>query len=90
MRWTVGVGIGLWRGCLTRFRLSPTTTWEHGESGAATAETEAIEQLGDDLDELIEKAVPEGRVVIVGHSNSPKPSSASSTHPTRTSSTPCP
>ncbi|MGW6442361.1 alpha/beta fold hydrolase [Lentzea sp. NPDC055074] len=40
----------------------------HGESGAASKETATIDQLGDDLGELIERAVPQGQVVIAGHS----------------------
>src|SRR5687767_10249134 len=40
----------------------------HGKSGAATKETATIERLGDDLGELIERGVPGGRVVVVGHS----------------------
>ncbi|WP_158841111.1 alpha/beta fold hydrolase [Saccharothrix deserti] len=40
----------------------------HGASSPADKETASIEQLGDDLGELIERLVPEGRVVIAGHS----------------------
>ncbi|WNV86480.1 alpha/beta hydrolase [Umezawaea sp. Da 62-37] len=40
----------------------------HGKSGPATKETATIEQLADDLGELIEREVPTGRVVLVGHS----------------------
>ncbi|ANZ40634.1 alpha/beta hydrolase [Lentzea guizhouensis] len=40
----------------------------HGGSGEADKETATIEQLGDDLGELIERAVPTGNVVIAGHS----------------------
>ncbi|MEU7478868.1 alpha/beta hydrolase [Lentzea sp. NPDC042327] len=40
----------------------------HGESSKADKETATIEQLGDDLGELIERAVPSGDVVIAGHS----------------------
>ncbi|MBP2471225.1 pimeloyl-ACP methyl ester carboxylesterase [Crossiella equi] len=40
----------------------------HGESSPATAETATIDQLADDLAVVIERAVPEGRVVVVGHS----------------------
>ncbi|MCP2167829.1 alpha/beta fold hydrolase [Goodfellowiella coeruleoviolacea] len=39
----------------------------HGESGPATPETATIEQLGDDLGQVIERAVPSGPVVVVGH-----------------------
>ncbi|MFD4668439.1 alpha/beta fold hydrolase [Lentzea sp. NPDC058450] len=40
----------------------------HGSSGGASKETATIEQLGEDLGELIERAVPQGHVVIAGHS----------------------
>ncbi|MDX8030304.1 alpha/beta hydrolase [Lentzea sp. BCCO 10_0856] len=40
----------------------------HGKSGPATKETATIDQLGEDLGELIERAVPAGQVVVVGHS----------------------
>lgn len=40
----------------------------HGKSGEATKETATIEQLGEDLGELIERAVPQGQVVVAGHS----------------------
>ncbi|XVS67977.1 alpha/beta fold hydrolase [Actinosynnema sp. CA-299493] len=40
----------------------------HGASSPADKETATIEQLGDDLGELIERLVPEGRVVVAGHS----------------------
>lgn len=40
----------------------------HGKSGGATKETATIDQLGEDLGELIERAVPHGQVVIAGHS----------------------
>lgn len=40
----------------------------HGGSDPADEETATVEQLGDDLGELIEHLVPQGRVVIVGHS----------------------
>jgi pimeloyl-ACP methyl ester carboxylesterase len=39
----------------------------HGASGLATTETATIDQLADDLGELIERAAPSGRVVVVGH-----------------------
>jgi len=39
----------------------------HGESSAASAETATLEQLGDDLAEVLELAVPHGPVVLVGH-----------------------
>lgn len=39
----------------------------HGESSAATERTATVEQLGDDLAEVIERAVPHGRIVLVGH-----------------------
>ncbi|MET9226110.1 alpha/beta hydrolase [Lentzea sp. NPDC003310] len=40
----------------------------HGKSGGASKETATIDQLGEDLGELIERAVPQGHVVIAGHS----------------------
>lgn len=40
----------------------------HGRSGGASKETATIDQLGEDLGELIERAVPQGHVVIAGHS----------------------
>ncbi|SES39479.1 alpha/beta fold hydrolase [Lentzea albida] len=40
----------------------------HGGSAAASKETATIEQLGEDLGELVERAVPQGHVVIAGHS----------------------
>ncbi|SDJ24293.1 Pimeloyl-ACP methyl ester carboxylesterase [Lentzea albidocapillata subsp. violacea] len=40
----------------------------HGRSGGASKETATIDQLGEDLGELIERAVPQGQVVIAGHS----------------------
>lgn len=39
----------------------------HGESTPATARTATLERLGDDLAEVIEGAVPDGPVVLVGH-----------------------
>jgi len=39
----------------------------HGESTPATAETATLERLGDDLAEVLERAVPRGSVVLVGH-----------------------
>lgn len=39
----------------------------HGESSAADAATATVEQLGDDLAEVLERAVPHGLVVLVGH-----------------------
>ncbi|GGP65198.1 alpha/beta fold hydrolase [Saccharothrix coeruleofusca] len=39
----------------------------HGDSSPATGETATIERLGDDLGELVERLVPSGRVVLVGH-----------------------
>lgn len=39
----------------------------HGESSAADDSTATLEQLGDDLAELLERAVPHGPVVLVGH-----------------------
>jgi pimeloyl-ACP methyl ester carboxylesterase len=40
----------------------------HGKSSGASKETATIDQLGEDLGELIERAVPQGQVVIAGHS----------------------
>jgi pimeloyl-ACP methyl ester carboxylesterase len=40
----------------------------HGQSGPATRDTATIEQLGADLGEVIERAVPTGDVVVIGHS----------------------
>lgn len=39
----------------------------HGESSPADEHTATVEQLGDDLAELLENAVPHGRIVLVGH-----------------------
>jgi pimeloyl-ACP methyl ester carboxylesterase len=39
----------------------------HGESSAADERTATVEQLGDDLSQVIEKAIPHGMVVLVGH-----------------------
>lgn len=39
----------------------------HGESSAADATTATVEQLGDDLAEVLERAIPHGLVVLVGH-----------------------
>jgi pimeloyl-ACP methyl ester carboxylesterase len=40
----------------------------HGRSDPATKDTATIDQLADDLGELVERGVPTGQVVIVGHS----------------------
>lgn len=40
----------------------------HGRSGRSSQEHSTIDQLGLDLREVIEQVVPEGRVVLVGHS----------------------
>ncbi|MEU3275289.1 alpha/beta hydrolase [Saccharomonospora sp. NPDC006951] len=40
----------------------------HGDSAPATPETATIDQLADDLAELIARRVPEGRLVLAGHS----------------------
>lgn len=40
----------------------------HGWSDAGPRGTATIEQLADDLAEVIERAVPDGRVVLAGHS----------------------
>jgi pimeloyl-ACP methyl ester carboxylesterase len=39
----------------------------HGESSSADDATATLEQLGDDLAEVLERAVPHGPVVLVGH-----------------------
>ncbi|MFC4851905.1 alpha/beta fold hydrolase [Actinophytocola glycyrrhizae] len=39
----------------------------HGDSSPATAATATLEQLADDLAEVVERAIPHGPVVIVGH-----------------------
>ncbi len=39
----------------------------HGESSQATAATATVERLGDDLAEVIERTVPHGRILLVGH-----------------------
>lgn len=39
----------------------------HGTSSAASAATATLEQLADDLAEVLERAVPHGPVVVVGH-----------------------
>lgn len=39
----------------------------HGDSSRAGDDTATLEQLGDDLAEVIERAVPHGPVVLVGH-----------------------
>ncbi|GAA5171093.1 MULTISPECIES: alpha/beta fold hydrolase [Amycolatopsis] len=40
----------------------------HGLSGAADADTSTIEQLARDLDAVLRAAVPEGPIVLLGHS----------------------
>ena len=40
----------------------------HGQSEKATAESCTIDQLGKDLKRVIEEAVPDGQLVLVGHS----------------------
>ncbi|MFD4366587.1 alpha/beta fold hydrolase [Rhodococcus sp. NPDC058521] len=40
----------------------------HGDSGRAPAETYTIDQLGSDLDAVIDAVAPTGRLVLVGHS----------------------
>jgi pimeloyl-ACP methyl ester carboxylesterase len=40
----------------------------HGQSGHSEAENCTIEQLGADLERILEECVPEGPVVLVGHS----------------------
>jgi pimeloyl-ACP methyl ester carboxylesterase len=40
----------------------------HGQSGRAPIETYTVEQLGSDLENILEVMVPRGPVVLVGHS----------------------
>ncbi len=40
----------------------------HGRSGRSSVANSNVEQLGDDLRQVIDQVVPEGRVVLVGHS----------------------
>ncbi|MGW4486343.1 alpha/beta fold hydrolase [Amycolatopsis sp. NPDC004368] len=40
---------------------------DHGKSGRAGRGTATMARLGDDLAEVLEREVPEGRVVLVGH-----------------------
>jgi pimeloyl-ACP methyl ester carboxylesterase len=40
----------------------------HGLSGQASAETSTIEQLAHDLDSVLRAMVPEGPIVLIGHS----------------------
>jgi pimeloyl-ACP methyl ester carboxylesterase len=40
----------------------------HGESGRASEPSSTIDQLGADLGEVIDRAAPEGPIVLVGHS----------------------
>ncbi|HKN56805.1 MAG TPA: alpha/beta hydrolase [Amycolatopsis sp.] len=40
----------------------------HGQSGDATAETSTIEQLARDLEIVLRSAVPDGPIVLMGHS----------------------
>jgi len=40
----------------------------HGRSGAGSAESYEVDQLGRDLARVIDTAVPEGPIVLVGHS----------------------
>ena len=40
----------------------------HGQSGAAPLETYTVEQLGKDLETILQVMVPRGPVVLVGHS----------------------
>ncbi|GAA4535608.1 alpha/beta fold hydrolase [Amycolatopsis samaneae] len=39
----------------------------HGGSGRASRATATMAQLGDDLAEIVDRAVPEGRVILAGH-----------------------
>jgi pimeloyl-ACP methyl ester carboxylesterase len=40
----------------------------HGRSGRSDNEHATIDQLGDDLDRVLRKVVPDGKVVLIGHS----------------------
>ena len=40
----------------------------HGQSGAGEAENYTVDQLGRDLHRVIEEVVPEGTLVLIGHS----------------------
>ncbi|GLW94733.1 alpha/beta fold hydrolase [Actinokineospora globicatena] len=40
----------------------------HGRSGRADAASSTIDQLADDLDEVVRAVVPEGPIVLIGHS----------------------
>jgi pimeloyl-ACP methyl ester carboxylesterase len=40
----------------------------HGRSGRSTAGRATVEQLGHDLRQVIDEVVPDGRIVLVGHS----------------------
>jgi pimeloyl-ACP methyl ester carboxylesterase len=40
----------------------------HGRSGRSDNEHATIDQLGDDIERVLSKAAPEGKVVLVGHS----------------------
>jgi pimeloyl-ACP methyl ester carboxylesterase len=51
-----------------RVRLVLYDQRSHGRSGQATAESSTIEQLGRDLDAVLRALVPDGPIVLVGHS----------------------
>ena len=51
-----------------RVRLVLYDQRSHGRSGMATAESSTIEQLGRDLDAVLRTLVPEGPIVLAGHS----------------------
>ncbi len=51
-----------------RFRMAFYDQRSHGRSARSSKDRVNIEQLGDDLDEVLRELVPEGDVVLVGHS----------------------
>ncbi|GAA0595776.1 alpha/beta hydrolase [Kutzneria viridogrisea] len=51
-----------------RVRLVLYDQRSHGRSGAANSESSTIEQLGRDLDAVVRALVPNGPIVLVGHS----------------------
>jgi len=51
-----------------RVRLVLYDQRSHGRSGKATAESSTIEQLGRDLDAVLRALVPDGPIVLAGHS----------------------
>lgn len=51
-----------------RFRMAFYDQRSHGRSARSAKDRVTIEQLGDDLDQVLQQVVPEGDVVLVGHS----------------------